>query len=177
MQFCACSSQTRGIHDTRGLSLSQTLFHFCHYIFSHFFSIGNIFFSNTLRLSLNFNNVRNVKDALTWLSACYAMCGRTGLKHRRPLHLRSLFSLATINPLKSAGFGETFHRFPAFMGMLQMLPLVLKNAPFPCIIAIFRNKILLEIRSFSNFFKSVNSSVIGSKDILLQTTWHNFFFL
>ena len=53
--------------------------------------------------------------------------------------------------------------------MLQMPPLIFKNLPFPYIIAILLNKILLEIRIFSYFFKSYNSLGIGSNAILLQT--------
>ena len=41
-----------------------------------------------------------------------------------------------------------------------MLPLILKNSAFPCIIAVFLNKILLEIRTFFNFLKLFNSSGI-----------------
>ena len=39
--------------------------------------------------------------------------------------------------------------------MLQMIPLILKNSPFPCIVTIFQNKILLEIRICSNFLNSI----------------------
>ena len=97
------------------------------------------------------------------------MCARIGSKYTWLLYSRSLFSLTTINPLETAGLGKKLHIFPASAGMLQMLPLILKNSPFPCIIAIFLNKILLEIRTFTNIFKSFNSSGIGSKVILLQS--------
>ena len=69
-----------------------------------------------------------------------------------------------------ADLGKILHIFAASMGMLQMLPLILENSPFPCIIAIFWNKLLLEIRTFSNFFKFF-------KSVLLQTAWHGISFL
>ena len=43
---------------------------------------------------------------------------------------------------------ENIHIFATSMGMLQVLPLILENPPFPCITAIFLIKILLEIRTF-----------------------------
>ena len=41
--------------------------------------------------------------------------------------------------------------FRAFVRMLQMLALILENSPFSCIIGIFLNKVLLEIKTFSSF--------------------------
>ena len=38
--------------------------------------------------------------------------------------------------------------------MLQMIPLILKSPPFPCIVTIFQNKFLLEIKICSNFLNS-----------------------
>ena len=69
-----------------------------------------------------------------------------------------------------ADLGTILHMFAASMGMLQMLPLILENSSFPCIIAIFLNKLLLEIRTFYNFFKFL-------KFVLLQTAWHGISFL
>ena len=53
----------------------------------------------------------------------------------------------------TSGLGKIMHIFAASTEMLLMLHLILQNSPFPCIIAIFLNKILLEIRVFSKFFK------------------------
>ena len=49
--------------------------------------------------------------------------------------LRYRFNLTTINPLETAGLGKILHILVASTGMLQMLPLILVNSPFPCIIA------------------------------------------
>ena len=49
---------------------------------------------------------------------------------------------------------KILHIFAASMGMLQMLPLILENSPFLYTIAIFLNKINLEIRIFSTFYNS-----------------------
>ena len=63
------------------------------------------------------------------------MCGRTGLKYTWPLYLRSRFNLTTINPLEIAGLGKMLHIFAGSAAMLlQMLPLILENSPFPCIL-------------------------------------------
>ena len=90
----------------------------------------------------------------------------------RSWYLRSRFNLTTVNPLETAGLGKIFHIFAASIGLLQVLPLIFENSAFSCIIAIFLNKILLEIKAFSNFFKAFNSSGIGCKTILLQTACH-----
>ena len=74
--------------------------------------------------------------------------------------------------METAGLGNILHILEASMGMLQMPPLILENSPFPCIIAIFLNKLFLEIKAFPNFFKYFNWSGIGSKALLLQTSWH-----
>ena len=50
--------------------------------------------------------------------------------------------------------GKILHIFAASMGMLQMLPLILENSPFPYSIVIFLNKIILEITTFSIFFRT-----------------------
>ena len=43
---------------------------------------------------------------------------------------------------------------------------------FSCIIVIFLNKTILEIKVFSSLFRFFNSTVIESKVILLRTAWH-----
>ena len=53
-----------------------------------------------------------------------------------------------------------------------MLPSIDENSSFSCIIVIFLNKILLEIKVFSSLFRFFNSTVIESKVILLRTAWH-----
>ena len=82
-------------------------------------------------------------------------------KYTRRLHLRSRFNLTTINPLETAGLGKIFHIFVASEGMLQMLPLILENSPFPHINAVFLNKIPSEIRTFSCFFNSFLTEVLS----------------
>ena len=77
------------------------------------------------------------------------------------MYLRSRSNSTAINLLETAGLGSILHTFVASMGMLQILHLILEHSPFPCIIAIFLNKILLEIITFSNFFKSFKTSGIG----------------
>ena len=80
-----------------------------------------------------------------------------------------LFSLTIINPLETVANGKILHVFAVSMGMLQMLPLILQNSPFSCIIDIYLNKILLETSNISNSGKSFYLSSIGPKPILLQT--------
>ena len=77
--------------------------------------------------------------------------------------------LTTINPNETAALGKILYILAASMEMLQMLSLILKNSVFQCIISTFLNKIVLEITTFSNFFKFFNLSVIEYKAILLQT--------
>ena len=45
--------------------------------------------------------------------------------------------------------------FEFSMSMLQILALILENSPFPCTTAIFLNKVVLEIRTFSNFLNTL----------------------
>ena len=94
------------------------------------------------------------------------MCGRTGLKYTLALYLRSRFN-SKVNPLKTADLGKTLHIFAASMEILQILPLFFKTSPFLFIIAIFLNKILLEIKIFTSIFKSFNSCGIVSKVVSL----------
>ena len=61
------------------------------------------------------------------------------------------FPFNKINPLETAGLGKILHTFAVSIGALQMLPLILENPPFPCIITIFLNKILLKIKNVSIF--------------------------
>ena len=79
------------------------------------------------------------------------MCRRTGPKYTLPLYIRSRFNLMTINPLETVGLRKMLHIFAVSRGTLQMFSLILENLPFSCIIAGFLNKILLEIKTFSNF--------------------------
>ena len=65
------------------------------------------------------------------------------------MNLRSRFSLTKINPLEMAGLCKMLHMFAASMDMFQMCSLILQNRSFPFIVAIFLNKILLDIRTFS----------------------------
>ena len=62
------------------------------------------------------------------------------------------FNLMTVTPLETAVLGTVLHMFAASMGTFHILPIMLKNYSFPCIITIFLNKILLEIKTFSVFF-------------------------
>ena len=55
-----------------------------------------------------------------------------------------------------AGLGKILRIFAAFMGMLQMLPLILENSPFLCVIAFLLQNILLEINNFSSSFNPFN---------------------
>ena len=74
-----------------------------------------------------------------------------------------------INPLETAGLDKILHIFAASMEMFQMLLLMLEYSLFPCIIAMFLNKLFAEVKTFSIFLKSFNSSSIGTNAILLQT--------
>ena len=56
----------------------------------------------------------------------------------------------------TAGLGKILHIFAASKGMLQMLPLILENSPFPCVIAFLLQNILLEINNFSSSFNPFN---------------------
>ena len=62
-----------------------------------------------------------------------------------------------MSPLETDGLGKMLHIFAISMGMLERLPIILENLTFPCIIAFFLNKILLEIRTFSIFLKNLLS--------------------
>ena len=64
--------------------------------------------------------------------------------------------MTTTKLLEAADLGKIVYVFAASMGMLQRLHLILDNSPFPCFIAILFYKILLEIRTFTNLFKSFN---------------------
>ena len=91
------------------------------------------------------------------------MYGRTDSNYTLPLYLRSLFSLTTTNPLETASLDKILHVFAASMRMLQMLSLILKIHLFN-VLLLFLNKLLLEIRTFSNVLKIFNSSDIWDRE-------------
>ena len=91
------------------------------------------------------------------------MYGRTDSNYTLPLYLRSLFSLTTANPLETASLDKILHVFAASMRMLQMLSLILKIHLFN-VLLLFLNKLLLEIRTFSNVLKIFNSSDIWDRE-------------
>ena len=62
-----------------------------------------------------------------------------------------------VNTLETGGLSKLLHIIAASIGNLQLLTLILENSLFPCINDIFLNKILLEIKTFLNFFKLFNS--------------------
>ena len=68
-----------------------------------------------------------------------------------------------VNTLETGGLSKLLHIIAASIGNLQLLTLILENSLFPCINDIFLNKILLEIKTFLNFFKLFNSPGIESK--------------
>ena len=53
--------------------------------------------------------------------------------------------------MESAGLSKIYYIFAAATGIMQMLPFILENLPFPFTIAIFLNEVFLEIKSFSIF--------------------------
>ena len=63
------------------------------------------------------------------------------------------FNLTTMNPLIHWKLLVLIkcYIFTASTGMLKMLPLILENSPFPCLISNFLNNNILEIRTFSIF--------------------------
>ena len=61
------------------------------------------------------------------------------------------FYSTTTNLLETAGLDKMLRIFVVSIGMSQMLPLILESLSFPCIIAFFFNKILFQIKTFSNF--------------------------
>ena len=63
------------------------------------------------------------------------------------LYLGSCFSLETTYPLWTADFSKILHVFVVSLGTLQTLPLILENSSFPCIIAVFLNKMLKEVKA------------------------------
>ena len=70
-----------------------------------------------------------------------------------------------VNTLETGGLSKLLHIIAASIGNLQLLTLILENSLFPCIDDIFLNKILLEIKTFLNFFKLFNSPGIESKAV------------
>ena len=62
--WCSC------MHVHEIFSWSKLCFTLVIYIFSSFFSVSKFFFSSTLRLSLNFNNIRKLKHVRTWKTLC-----------------------------------------------------------------------------------------------------------
>ena len=78
---------------------------------------------------------------------------RIGLKHTWPLYLKFHFNWAIINPLETASLGKMFNIFAVLLECCKMLPLIIKNSPFLCIIAIFLNNNLWKIRCLSNLLK------------------------
>ena len=70
-----------------------------------------------------------------------------------------------VNTLETGGLSKLLHIIAASIGNLQLLTLILENSLFPCINDIFLNKILLEIKTFLNFFKLFNSPGIESKAV------------
>ena len=70
------------------------------------------------------------------------MYGQTCLKYTRLLYLRTFLNLITISLFETAGLGKILHLLAAFMGMLQVLPLILENSSFPYFLAILFKKII-----------------------------------
>lgn len=70
-----------------------------------------------------------------------------------------------VNTLETGGLSKLLHIIAASIGNLQLLTLILENSLFPYINDIFLNKILLEIKTFLNFFKLFNSPGIESKAV------------
>ena len=70
-----------------------------------------------------------------------------------------------VNTLETGGLSKLLHVIAASIGNLQLLTLILENSLFPYINDIFLNKILLEIKTFLNFFKLFNSPGIESKAV------------
>ena len=66
------------------------------------------------------------------------MCEQTG---EETLVLKSHFNLTTIIPLETADLFGMLGIFAVSMGTLQMLPLILENSPFRCIIAYLLNSL------------------------------------
>ena len=70
-----------------------------------------------------------------------------------------------VNTLETGGLSKLLHIIAASIGNLQLITLILENSLFPYINDIFLNKILLEIKTFLNFFKLFNSPGIESKAV------------
>ena len=138
--------------------------------------LSKIIFSVTLS-----ENVRKSEHSLTWETLCNIkicirfimrfkmskylvwMCGWTGSKYTWLLYFRFRFNLKTINPLETADLVKILHMFAASMAVLQVLLLFLRSSSY-----------LLKQNSsgkktFSVFFKSLNSSGLVSISILLKT--------
>ena len=63
--------------------------------------------------------------------------------------VRNIHNPCIYNPVLKLLALVKYCMFAASMKTLQMLPLILENSPFPCIIAIFLNKILLVITTLT----------------------------
>ena len=138
----------------RGSSLKHYFSVIC--IFSHFFPIRNNCFDNALIFTLNFINVRKSEHFPNW----EILCGRNifmsfiirfqiskGLVYSVwtnwfKIHMAPAFKIPfSINPWKLL----TLAKYCIYLQLLweryiQMLPLIIENSPFPCIIAIFLSK-------------------------------------
>ena len=120
------------------MNLSYFYFPSVIYIFSHFFSVRNIFFWSMMKLLLNFKYIMPspLLQDFREVNCSYTMCGRSDSKYTWPLYLRSLFSLTKNNP-----FGKTSDimvKHEIYWKLLcEILPLILQDSSFPYIIAIF----------------------------------------
>ena len=81
------------------------------------------------------------------------------------------FSLTTINLSESDSLRKILYTSTNSMGTLHLVPLIFENSPFLYIIAIFLNKILLDIIFFKKQFKFLNSQGRECISILLETAW------
>ena len=66
----SCLTWCNYVHVQGILNWSKLCFTSVICISSHFFSIRNIFFNNTLRLFLNFSRIRKFKQVLIWETFC-----------------------------------------------------------------------------------------------------------
>ena len=84
-------------------------------------------------------------------------------------YIWSLFNFIAISPLQSVGLGKILHISADYVGKLRKFSFIFENTPFPCIIAIFLNKILFEIKILSTHLRISNSLGAGCNLVILHT--------
>ena len=106
--------------------------------------------------------------------AIYINSSHTGSNYICSQYLKWCFDFTVINFLFCTDFDKTTNIF-SFYRKITDFSLYFEKSPWPRIIAIFLNNILLEVNTFPSLLKS--SSTLGATLTfnLLRTAWHGIF--